>query len=63
MTIKKFVKRKVVLTNINRVQWSGVVETYTPAESSQRGEEELGLRTADGLFGFAVSEISTILED
>jgi hypothetical protein len=62
MTLRKYAKRKVVLTDINKVQWHGTVTTVTPKIESANGETEVGLMTNDGLIIFGASKISTISE-
>jgi hypothetical protein len=62
MTYKRFLKRKVILTDQNNAQWYGTVETYTLAAGSS-SEMELGLMTEMGLMGFSINNINAILED
>ncbi|MBP1736833.1 MAG: hypothetical protein H6Q60_714 [Oscillospiraceae bacterium] len=61
MTYKRFLKRNVILTDSNNLQWYGTVNAYTPGENI--GDDVmLELITEYGIVGFSVSNINAILE-
>lgn len=51
---------EVTLTDTDGVEWHGYARAYTSSIDSENGEEEIVLRTTDGLIGFSASEIKNI---
>lgn len=55
-----FFGKDVVLLSMMGRRWRGKVAAYTPELDSENGEEEIALRTTEGLIGFSASEIEKI---
>lgn len=51
---------EVTLADTDGVEWHGYARAYTSSIDSENGEEEIALRTTDGLIGFSASEIKNI---
>lgn len=60
-SLSEYFQKNVRLTDIDGKQWSGHVETWTPAIDSEDGVEEIGLMVpGQGLIGFRRTEIQSI---
>ena len=55
-----FFDKNVVLLSTSGRRWHGKVAAYTSELDSENGEEEIALRTTEGLIGFSASEIEKI---
>jgi hypothetical protein len=59
--LSEYLQKNIRLTDVDGKQWSGRVETWTPAIDSEDGVEEIGLKTSEqGLTGFKQTEIQSI---
>ena len=52
--------KNVILLSTSGRRWHGKVVAYTSEFDSENGEEEIALRTTEGLIGFSASEIEKI---
>lgn len=60
-SLSEYLQKNIHLTDVDGKQWSGRVETWTPAIDSEDGVEEIGLMTSgQGLTGFKQTEIQSI---
>ena len=62
--LSEYLQKNIRLTDVDGKQWSGHVETWTPAIDSEDGVEEIGLMTSgQGLIGFKQTEIQSITSE
>ncbi|MCI1965976.1 MAG: hypothetical protein LKJ17_07590 [Oscillospiraceae bacterium] len=60
-SLSEYFQKNIRLTDVDGKQWSGRVETWTPAIDSEDDVEEIGLMTpGQGLIGFKQTEIQSI---
>lgn len=60
-SLSEYFQKNIRLKDIDGKQWSGHVETWTPAIDSEDDVEEIGLMTSEReLIGFKQTEIKSI---